>query len=395
MLQPKLGSPLKKVRPRLFAERLEDRCTPTTVKLVSGVIQIEGDSWRNDAHVYYQNGKVQVRVESTPQTGFAITPDVVHKSYTPSSVKSISFDGNSGDDRYVSDVSDIPSLGLGGSGNDYLEGSKADDEFRGGEGNDTLRGFGGDDCLYGDSDNDILRGGDGNDGLYGGNGRDELYGNGGKDRFLQFVGEKEQKDAVTHDALLYFKNSSATWSHKEIRWVDSGLKYLHKRTGNDNLLELKSGKSITFVRRISDGGDTSVYADNDSAGTINVYNKAFNNQDICAQTIIHEMGHNWDSEHSKWSSWKSIINWKSTNPRSSSYVKSTDGEWWYLKNKASTFALSYGKSSPYEDWCVAWESYFVFRYSLNNVQNLKKLSSISSAKFDHLVSFFNAQSVGT
>src|SRR4051794_25150197 len=101
------------LRPAL--ERLEERCTPAvSVTFASGTVTILGDTWNNDAHVYYDSGKLQVHVESTPTNGFILTPDVVQKSFASGPVKQIYFEGREGNDRYVSDVSDIPSLALGG-----------------------------------------------------------------------------------------------------------------------------------------------------------------------------------------------------------------------------------------------------------------------------------------
>ena len=60
----------------------------------------------------------------------------------------------------------------GGSGNDALTGSNADNVLDGGAGIDTLVGAAGNDTLKGDDGNDILIGGAGNDTLDGGVGND-------------------------------------------------------------------------------------------------------------------------------------------------------------------------------------------------------------------------------
>src|SRR5262249_30121176 len=144
-------------------------------------------------------------------------PTIVHKSFDPKPIEHINFVGNGGNDRYVSDVSDIPSFARGNGGNDYLEGSAANDILWGGPRHDPLRGFGGDDNLYGQAGNDDLRGGGGNDGLWGGDGKDTLNGGGGSDRFLIHTGDKDKYSAAKEDAVIFFRDGKARWSQEEIR----------------------------------------------------------------------------------------------------------------------------------------------------------------------------------
>ncbi|MDE0513432.1 MAG: calcium-binding protein [Gammaproteobacteria bacterium] len=92
------------------------------------------------------------------------------------------------------------------NGNDYLDGSIADDVLYGGAGsdkidgragNDHLDGGAGGDHLTGGHGNDILTGGSGNDRLAGGPGNDSLMGGAGDDVFVFGIGDG-------HDQILDF-----------------------------------------------------------------------------------------------------------------------------------------------------------------------------------------------
>lgn len=364
-------------------ESLENR-TVLTVKIsvASGVLTITGDSWHNDAYVSLVNNKVNVRVESLPTSGFILTPSVTTGSY--SGIKEIRFFGYEGNDTFDSTFI-YPCYIDGGSGNDVLEGGGGDDTILGGPGNDILRGVGGNDNLYGGSGNDKLYGGSGLDGLYGGADTDELYGGDGADRFLIMDGQTEAKDAGSSDAVIKFKNDVRTWNESEIVAMDTGFRALHLRTQNDNLLETSTGGTLTFWRGGSKG---TTLATNFGSGKIVMYDGAFSNNGTAAVTTIHEIGHNWDTEHSRWSQWLQISGWRSTAPSSSvasQYSKGidTDENWWYLKS--ATFARTYGKTNPREDFASSWESYFSRRY---NITSTISTSALSSAKTAHLDTLF-------
>ncbi|MBW3599309.1 MAG: hypothetical protein KY475_18820 [Planctomycetes bacterium] len=395
----------RSARPKrtLSLETLERREMFASAALSSTVLTIRGDSWNNDARVDLSGGKVKVEIVSTPRTGFALTPDVVRKEFSASSVKLIKFYGYDGNDRFVNNLRYVPSIAEGGNHNDYLEGYDAVDKFYGGAGNDTLKGYGGNDLLHGGSGNDVIYGGAGNDdlygdggrdklygeagldGLYGGAGADELRGGAGADRFLVMSGASEHKDAVGQDAVIHFKTGDKSWSEEEIEDVDLGLRALHHKTGNDNLLELKNGGSLTF-QRYKSGSKSSVLADNNSAGRIRMYDSVFASPGLTALTTVHEIAHNWDNEHSKWSQWQKESGWRSTKPSAATlknYSESGDGKWWH--QKSVSFARSYGKTNPYEDFATSWESYFVFKHGMTNSLGVSKLPA---DKVAHLDSFF-------
>lgn len=404
----------------LLVESLERRELLASISLSGTTLTIRGDSWNNDARVDLSGSKVKVQVVSTPRVGFVLTPDVVRKEFSASQVKKINFYGYDGDDRFVNNLKNVPSFADGGNHNDYLQGGGAADQLYGGAGDDTLLGNGGADILYGDAGNDYLYGNDGNDTLYGGAGddylyggnhnddlygdagrdklygeagldglyggvdEDALYGGAGADRFLVMYGSKEHKDAASADAVVTFKNGDKAWTESNIETVDQALRLLHHKTGNDNLLELSNGRGITFERHKGAALSTTL-ADNNSAGRIRMFDKAFATNDLAILTTIHEIAHNWDTEHSAWNSWLKLSGWAASKPtaNASKYQKSTDGEWWHLKD--ATFTRTYGKTTPREDFATAWESYFVYKHGVKNSAGVSKLSS---DKVKHLDAFF-------
>jgi hypothetical protein len=366
-------------------EQLEDRrVLAVGISLSSGVLTITGDSWENDCLVSLVNNKVHVRVESVPSTGFVLTPDVKQGDYT--GVSSIRFYGNDGDDTFDSTFI-YPCILWGGSGNDVMEGGGGNDWIYGGSGNDTLRGVGGHDTLYGGDDNDKLYGGNGCDGLYGGAGADELFGGNDADRFLVMDGANEHKDATSSDAVLRFKNGDKTWKTYEIEQIDAGLRTLHMRTLNDNLLETSNAGTITIWRQKSSGAAS---ADNNSVGRVNVYDGAFSSTAWTTVVIVHEMGHNWDNEHAKWNDWLKLSGWTSTKPSASvasKYEKgtSTQENWWYLKT--ATFTRDYAKTNPREDFASSWERYFIVKSGLPNPGGI---NALPTSKYNHLDAFFSS-----
>lgn len=382
--QPAKRRPHSKPEAKLQIEKLESRqLMAVNISLSNQVLTITGDSWDNSAYVSKVNGKVHVRVESVPSDGFVLTPSVKTGSY--SGVKEIRFFGKAGDDTFDSTFI-YPCYLDGGSGDDVLEGGGGDDTIIGGSGNDTLRGVGGNDNLYGGSGVDKLYGGNGMDGLYGGTDGDSLFGGDGADRFLVMNGQTEHKDATSPDAVVRFKNDAKTWTQSEIWAIDEGLRELHLRTGNDNLLETSKGGTITFWRGGNAGG--TLATNYGGTGKIVVNDGAFKD-DRAAMTVIHEIGHNWDTEHSKYKDWLKLSGWRDTKPSAadaSKYNKSLDGDWWYLKT--ANFADLYAKTNPREDFADSFASYFVHKSDMSNTLGLAKVTT----KLNHIDAFFKAMS---
>ncbi len=164
-------------------------------------------------------------------------------------------------------------------------------------------------------------------------------------------GSPEQKDAVAEDAVITFRNGNKTWNESEIEAVDVALGQLYCKTGNDNLLELKNGGSMTFVRNAK-GSSSGTLADNDSRGTINAYDSMFARTGLAAQTVIHEIVHNWDTEHNNWNTWLSRSGWTSTRPSTANLplcTRSEDNAWYFRSvstGEDPRFVRNYGLTNP-------------------------------------------------
>jgi Ca2+-binding RTX toxin-like protein len=102
---------------------------------------------------------VTVTMKSTPTDGFCLVDPTttITKSFPASSIHEIKFWGYENDDSFVNNWN-IKATAYGGPGNDYLEGSNADDFLYGGAGNDTLIGYGGRNVLDGESGTDTATG---------------------------------------------------------------------------------------------------------------------------------------------------------------------------------------------------------------------------------------------
>lgn len=272
----------------------------------------------------------------------------------------------------------------GGTGNDQLRGEDGNDGLYGGDDADDLMGGNHNDDLYGGNGNDRLWGEAGNDGLYGGTGTDQMWGGSGSDRFLVMSGLNEHKDAVSADAVLVFENGNKAWNAGEIEQLDAAFKLLHHKTGNDRLLETAARGTVKIVRDAASGNFLGTNFNN---GTIKMYDAAFASPNIAVPTMIHEMAHNLDTESASWNSWRALSSWRNTAPPAavaSSYAKSGDNQWWYLK-QGTSFARTYGTHNPMEDWATAWESYFKTRHGMpTNIA----VNTLPSNKLAHLDAFF-------
>lgn len=390
---------------RSFAgEQLEKREVFASISACAATVNIYGsDAWHDAAAVSVSAANINIAVSSVPTVGFALTDSRESRTCAKSLVKEVRFFGRAGDDSFTNNVPSLASYAEGGTGEDLLVGNSGRDRLYGGADNDILKGNGGNDLLhgsggsdtlyggsghddlYGDGGNDTLYGGNGWDGLYGGQGSDKLYGGADADRFLMVAGQAEHKDASDGDAVLFFAKGDKHFTEEEIEDIDAGLRVLHHKTGNDNLLELKNGTGMTFTRYNKSG---TVLASNNSRGRIKMYDSVFSSSAQVASTVVHEMGHNWDTEHTNWSGWLKLSGWRDTRPSANvanQYSKgsSTKEDWWYL-NSAS-FASNYARTNPREDFAEAWQSYFVYEHGMTDTEGLTRLPK---AKSDHLDAFF-------
>ena len=278
-----------------------------------------------------------------------------------------------------------------------------------GEGADELRGIENvigsqyDDRLYGDAGANLLQGGGGDDGLFGGVDavEDTLSGGDGADRLL-FYHDGTHSDALplthgiemvdTSDATIGFRDSAGNWTDAEVHIVDQALDRIQDRTGNTKLLKMKGmfAQELMFLR----GGDGSritcnpdgtwtggvFTAQNHNDGRITLYdrtffNTTFNTTVSCPagtsstespkpaarsmQTIIKEIGHNFDSENTARVPYTSMTYWERFKRLSGWRFVNTNGGTW-LRWSSATFARAdYGHGHPKADWATAFSAYFM------------------------------------
>jgi len=314
-------------------------------------------------------------------------------------------EGGSGDDVIFGKSGDDTLLGKsgadtisGGSGIDYIWGNSGADEIEGGSwgdklfggsGKDILWGLSGGDSLDGGSGNDQLLGGSGNDYLWGKSGKDGLYGGSGKDHLEggndsdRYLLDKDPGDVFIEDIIkgfdsgdlkIYFRDgvqttsngnrwAGASWTSSDVQVVDQAFQRLHDI--RSNLLETAHGTSLTFVRQSTnlDNPGSTVNGWNGSTGTITLTQGAFNGSDEWAQRVtIHEIGHNWEDEHTRWDEFMDISNWtmrvgSALDPVfTDTHNISNDGDWYYIDNG---FARGYGKTDPYEDFATSFAAYIM------------------------------------
>jgi RTX calcium-binding nonapeptide repeat (4 copies) len=302
-------------------------------------------------------------------------------------------DGGAGEDRLYGQAGDDVLSGgdagdllTGGDGNDQLHGGNGNDGLYGDAGNDTLLGgagedwlYGGDgkDQLYGEADADRLDGGHGNDGLFGGTSAgDILTGGGDYDRFLTWYGDGALTDYGSNEAILNFRNETAFWTEAEIQVVDAAFRLLHDTNGSGRILrDSLDNDPVTYLKYAS--LPNSAPAANSLSGSGVVGNLNYTRQIWVADWnesssalneqvkhwVIHEIGHSWDSAleignrrpnlQGLWDQFLALSGWRNSNPGSSQYSLSGDGQWWHLTN--APFVRNYSRYNPREDWGTVWE----------------------------------------
>ncbi len=293
--------------------------------------------------------------------------------------------GENGDDVIIGDAGDDEITG--GDGNDVIRGNVGDDKIEGQNGNDALYGGVGDDLILGDGGIDQLDGNIGNDVLFAGlnEGVDTLDGGDGLDRFL-VRGTHQVGDLTDDDARIIFEDVTSAWTYGEVAVVDAAFEQLFAATNNTTLLKdtLPSG-DLTFYKYADLNGAAGVNYlewttsfEWDGNQWIEIYdytreiqiadwneNSEFYNN-FYQSTVIHELAHNWDDDFELeavsaqvgllWNDFLNVGGWTDTDPGSSNYTQSNDGNWWYI-NSAS-FADPYGRTNPNEDMATIWEHYF-------------------------------------
>ena len=288
----------------------------------------------------------------------------------------------------------------GGSGNDFIYGEQGDDSLWGDGGADYVYGEDGRDNLYGGTENDYLHGGTGDDGLFGGSGTDTLTGASGDDRFLDRTWEDDYiffkirrwEDSVTDyesdfDALLGFQNAAqqtvnfagqngsytfaaGNWTDAEIELMDSAFEVLHDATLNTRLLQRSNGDNQIFFRagaQIASSGGTFTAAAWNSGGSVTFANGTFNSDFSARDTMLHEMGHNWDTEFNA-AGWRAQSGWvnSATSP-GAGFTQGGDasGTWWY--QSTAGFVSGYARTNPNEDFAEHFAAFFTNRAGWSSI----------------------------
>jgi Ca2+-binding RTX toxin-like protein len=154
--------------------------------------------------------------------------------------------GSEGDNVH----SDIETV-LGGTGDDSIVGSGADNLFIGGTGKDTLVGGGGNDTLTGDEGDDLLVGGSGKDLLNGGAGADTFLGGTGNDT-ADYSDRTEALVINLNDDLA--DDGAVSGLTHEHDYVTRDIENVIGGSGNDILIG--DDKGNTFI---GNGGDDQLY----------------------------------------------------------------------------------------------------------------------------------------
>jgi len=123
----------------------------------------------------------------------------------------------------------LPQYLEGGSGDNRLTGTIANDTLVGGAGNDTLVGAGGDNLLQVDSGANHLIGAEGNDTLIGGSGNDTLEGGWGDDLLFAGQGDNLLMGGAGNDTLIGAFLNDTGQDH-------SGANFLNGGAGDDLLI---------------------------------------------------------------------------------------------------------------------------------------------------------------
>ena len=168
MLKPSIYSVFKKsknLRQRLTAKpsysSLEDRkllavgvtgMESITLNPVTSILTINGSDAADNVFVATPND-TEIRVNFNGET--CVFPRL--------EVSQIRFNGFGGDDIFGSANSDVPTVAIGGAGNDRLVGGSGVDRLFGETGDDTIIGGGSNDALIGGSGMDFLQGSGGDD----------------------------------------------------------------------------------------------------------------------------------------------------------------------------------------------------------------------------------------
>lgn len=150
-------------------------------------------------------------------------------------------DGGSGNDTLTSNPNSTTSEGdyfFGGTGNDTVTGGEGNDHIYGNtltstqgqtDGDDSLNGGNGNDYIAGNAGNDSIDGGNGNDRLFGGNGDDTIFGSNGNDSINGNAGNDSISGGNDNDTIHGGQGN-------DMLMGDNGDDQLFGDLGNDTLM---------------------------------------------------------------------------------------------------------------------------------------------------------------
>jgi Ca2+-binding RTX toxin-like protein len=123
----------------------------------------------------------------------------------------------------------------GGPGDDYIDGSFADDRISGGPGNDRMDGEFGADRIVGDGGNDFIRAQKGADRVGGGNGEDHVEASSGRDLVHGGPGDDNLSTGSGNDVAFGDRGDDSihlVWG-RDVGWGGPGGDDLHGGSGDD------------------------------------------------------------------------------------------------------------------------------------------------------------------
>lgn len=290
---------------------------------------------------------------------------------------------------------------LGGGANDNLFGEGGNDTLIGGAGNDFLRGDAGDDRLIDGVGKDVLDGGEGRDGLVGGRETTVMRGGPGADRFLRRSQSTRLSDVQPEDAIVNFQDGSSAWNDEEMRVVDEAFAELQSVTGTTRMLkDSRDGGQLVFRKedsarewaglnyerfRTDRRWDvlrfTWIKTVTRVSRTIHITD--FDETDADARraaaiTVVHEIGHNWDSGDERaaagipaasWAAFTGISQWRPARGMGRTHVVSGDGLEAHAVAATEGFfdgdakavdgrTIRYGRMNAFEDFATSFAEWF-------------------------------------
>ena len=166
------------------------------IGVVDGELQVVGSDASEKITVRHRNSNtLEVKLK---QFGSAAKTQHISSN----SITSIRVLGCGGRDHIeIGHTINLPTILIGGDGNDLIFGGSGNDLIQGGTGNDKLFGRKGVDSLFGDSGNDWIWGNEGGDRIDGGDDNDFLFGNLGDDEIFGGIGNDRLFGGPGNDQL--------------------------------------------------------------------------------------------------------------------------------------------------------------------------------------------------